>query len=185
SVGVRPRVERVSSLTPRYSSSCATDFETAGCPTRSCRAAPEKDPVSTTRTNVSIEARRSILFSAGMSDIAPPYLPCRARIGHRQGIESAPQAETGYLEWSNRSNVGRRLPRRAPHWTGPASLARSYSFCRAAAHWDPTRPACTRRCKKLASSRTGSSVRPSERSTPASLLETRLKTVCRDCTNSG
>jgi hypothetical protein len=31
-------------------------LETAGCPTRSWRAAPEKDPVSTTRTNVSIEA---------------------------------------------------------------------------------------------------------------------------------
>jgi hypothetical protein len=39
-------------------------------------------PVSTTRTNVSIEARRSMLFSAGMSDLGPPYLPCRAGIGH-------------------------------------------------------------------------------------------------------
>src|SRR6202007_2957136 len=26
--------------------------------------------------------QRSILFSAGMSEIAPPYLPCRAGIGH-------------------------------------------------------------------------------------------------------
>src|SRR5689334_13597914 len=29
-----------------------------------------------------MEARRSILFSAGMSDIAPTYVPSRAGVGH-------------------------------------------------------------------------------------------------------
>jgi hypothetical protein len=36
--------------------------------------------------NVSIDARRSILFSAGMSNIAPPYLPRCPKIGHLSAI---------------------------------------------------------------------------------------------------
>src|ERR1700724_526071 len=35
-------------------------LETAGCPTRSCLAAPEKEPVSTTRTSTSIAVNRSM-----------------------------------------------------------------------------------------------------------------------------
>jgi hypothetical protein len=39
-------------------------------------------PVSTTRTKSPSKPDDPSLFSAGMSDIAPPYLPCRARIDH-------------------------------------------------------------------------------------------------------
>jgi hypothetical protein len=55
----------------------------------------------------------------------------------------------------------------------------------AAARWVPIRQACTRHCRKRASSRTGSSARPSEPSTPASSLETHRRTACLDCANSG
>jgi hypothetical protein len=55
-------VVRTSSLTPSRSSNCATNFETAGCPTLRRRAAAENDPVSTTSTNASIAANRSILL---------------------------------------------------------------------------------------------------------------------------
>src|SRR5882757_7424916 len=60
--GNSPRVVRTSSLTPSRSSSCATNFDTAGCPTWRRRAAAENDPESTTRTNASIATSRSMLM---------------------------------------------------------------------------------------------------------------------------
>ena len=40
-------------------------METAGCPTRSCLAAPETEPVPTTRTNTSVAAERSLAILPG------------------------------------------------------------------------------------------------------------------------
>ncbi len=59
-VGVSPRVERKRSRTPSLASSCAIDFETAGCPSLSRLAAAENEPASTTLTYVSIAAIRSM-----------------------------------------------------------------------------------------------------------------------------
>jgi hypothetical protein len=60
-------------------------LETAGWPTRSCRAAPEKDPVSTTLMKVSIDARRSIVilpyFFLGRRPVALSCLPRLRKIG--------------------------------------------------------------------------------------------------------
>ena len=57
---VRPWLERISSRTPRRASNWATVLETAGCPRFTARAAPENEPLSTTRTKVCIAANRSM-----------------------------------------------------------------------------------------------------------------------------
>jgi hypothetical protein len=41
---------------------CAIAFETAGWPMRSCRAAPENEPVSIKRTNASMADKRSMVI---------------------------------------------------------------------------------------------------------------------------
>jgi NAD(P)-dependent dehydrogenase (short-subunit alcohol dehydrogenase family) len=61
SVIIRPRVDRRISLAPRRSSSCAMDFEIAGCPTFIRFAAAENEPTSATLMKISIAASRSIL----------------------------------------------------------------------------------------------------------------------------
>ena len=48
-------MERNRSFTFSRRSSCATVLETAGCPTPSTRAAPEKEPASTTRVPVLVQ----------------------------------------------------------------------------------------------------------------------------------
>jgi hypothetical protein len=75
SVGVKPVVERSSSRTPTQSSNCEIAFETAGWPIFWMRAAAEKEPVSTTRTKVSIASSLSnvfALFHSGMNHIRQP-----------------------------------------------------------------------------------------------------------------